>query len=219
MEQLRDLRVEPVQIERIGVEQRGDRAGLRDVRGERHVVPERVPAVDPAIEGEEGRTRPLRRDDQRDQDGHAELEAAGRGSIALLGRPSPWPESRDPAPARISIGSSRTAPPPTIRQAATSSTPSRIPEQPEQLGDHDQNADREHRVRQHRRRSRSTPAARRAGSSARRSPSRARPRAVRSRRGCSRRCCSLPTGADPPGWPGGLRRFRPGRSRPARARR
>ena len=85
MQQLGVLRVEPVQVEGVGEQQVGHRPRLRDVSRERHVVPERVAAVDAAVEREQGRPGPLNGDDEREGNRDPELPRERRLRVAWPG--------------------------------------------------------------------------------------------------------------------------------------
>ena len=84
VQELRVLRVEPVGEDRLDVVHPGRRVALRDVRRERHVVPERVEVEDAAVEGVLGGHRPGE-DDDRDHRGHRQ-QAASRLRAAAPGR-------------------------------------------------------------------------------------------------------------------------------------
>ena len=145
MEQLGDLRVEPVEIERIGVEQPGDRVRVGDVGRERHVVPERVPAVDAAVERQERGARPLGGDDQRQDSRHRQLDGADgrrRQQIGLLG----LPPVGDPSAGAHQHRLESQRPASHDQTGRDQQYAVEHPEQAEQLRDHDQDADGEDRV-------------------------------------------------------------------------
>ncbi len=147
VQQLGDLGVEPVEVERVGEEQLGDRPGLRDVRREGHVVPERVAAVDTPVQRQQSRARPLHRHQQRDRDGDPELGVRDRGRLALalgtLALARVLDDQRlqaQGAAADDHAGGRQQHPVEDSHQA-------------EQLGDHDQGRNREQAAREQRRRS------------------------------------------------------------------
>jgi hypothetical protein len=206
VDQLGDLGIEPVQIERVGVEERGDRARLGDVCRERHVVPERVAAIDAAIEGQQRGPGPLGGDDQCDDDRCAELQAAGRRRLAFLRPPLP-PPAGHPGASADQHGLETHRPSPDDQAGGDQQDPVEDPEDPEQLGDQDQDPDREHRVGEDRRRSRPPrqrcASGRSAGNRHRQRDGEQADHAEDVIAGAAH----FPFAGDPPGWAGGVRRL------------
>ena len=127
-----------------------------DVRGERQVVPERIPAVDPSIEGQQRRARPLRGHDQREDDAHSQLDPADgrrRPQIGLLAL-SPLGHAGRPRGSASARGGARL--PRRSAQAATSRTPSSSPNSPSSSARTTRMPIGENRVGQQRRRRRSS---------------------------------------------------------------
>ena len=149
MEKLRDLRVEPVEIEGVGVEEAGDRPGVGDVRREGQVVPERIAAVDPAIEGKQRGARPLRGDDQRENDPGSQLDPADCRRLAQVGLLA-LPPPRHPRAGAVQHRLEAKRASADDQRGHHEQDALEQAEQPKQLREDHEDADREHGVGQQR---------------------------------------------------------------------